>query len=43
MSWIDEGALYSQIAIFLREDIGRGDITTQSGTQHARAWALYRR
>ena len=30
MSWIDEGALYSQIAIFLREDLGRGDITTQS-------------
>ena len=30
MNWIDEGALYSQIAIFLREDLGRGDITTQS-------------
>jgi nicotinate-nucleotide pyrophosphorylase (carboxylating) len=30
MSWIDEGALYSQIAVFLREDLGRGDITTQS-------------
>jgi nicotinate-nucleotide pyrophosphorylase (carboxylating) len=30
MNWIDEGALYSQIAVFLREDLGRGDITTQS-------------
>jgi nicotinate-nucleotide pyrophosphorylase (carboxylating) len=30
MNWIDEGALYSQIAIFLREDLGRGDLTTQS-------------
>jgi nicotinate-nucleotide pyrophosphorylase (carboxylating) len=30
MNWIDEGALYSQIAIFLREDLGRGDVTTQS-------------
>jgi len=30
MNWIDEGALYSQIASFLREDLGRGDITTQS-------------
>jgi len=30
MNWIDEGALYSQIALFLREDLGRGDITTQS-------------
>lgn len=30
MNWIDEGALYSQIAAFLREDLGRGDITTQS-------------
>lgn len=30
MSWLDEGALYSQIAVFLREDLGRGDITTQS-------------
>ena len=30
MNWIDEGALYSQIGIFLREDLGRGDITTQS-------------
>ena len=30
MNWIDEGALYSQISLFLREDLGRGDITTQS-------------
>lgn len=30
MNWLDEGALYSQIATFLREDLGRGDITTQS-------------
>ena len=30
MNWFDEGALYSQIGIFLREDLGRGDITTQS-------------
>src|SRR4026208_1067400 len=30
MNWIDEGALYSQINRFLREDLGRGDITTQS-------------
>ena len=30
MNWFDEGALYSQIALFLREDMGRGDITTQS-------------
>lgn len=30
MNWFDEGALYSQIALFLREDLGRGDITTQS-------------
>lgn len=30
MNWIDEGALYSQIGHFLREDLGRGDITTQS-------------
>ncbi|HEY0367324.1 MAG TPA: carboxylating nicotinate-nucleotide diphosphorylase [Pyrinomonadaceae bacterium] len=30
MNWIDEGALYSQINLFLREDLGRGDITTQS-------------
>jgi nicotinate-nucleotide pyrophosphorylase (carboxylating) len=30
MNWLDEGALYSQIGIFLREDLGRGDLTTQS-------------
>jgi nicotinate-nucleotide pyrophosphorylase (carboxylating) len=30
MNWFDEGALYSQIALYLREDLGRGDITTQS-------------
>ncbi len=30
MNWIDEGALYSNIGLYLREDLGRGDITTQS-------------
>ena len=30
MSWLDEGALVSQIGAFLNEDVGRGDITTQS-------------
>lgn len=30
MNWLDEGALYSQIGLFLSEDLGRGDITTQS-------------
>ena len=30
MNWIDEGALYSQISLFLREDLGRGDNTTHS-------------
>src|SRR6201988_4418226 len=30
MNWVDEGALYSQIGLFLREDMGRGDIPTQS-------------
>ena len=30
MNWMDEGALYSQIALFLREDLGRGDITSQA-------------
>ena len=30
MNWLDEGALYSSISLFLREDLGRGDITTQS-------------
>ncbi len=30
MNWMDEGALFSQIGAFLNEDLGRGDITTQS-------------
>jgi nicotinate-nucleotide pyrophosphorylase (carboxylating) len=30
VNWLDEGALYSSIGLFLREDLGRGDITTQS-------------
>ena len=30
MNWIDEGALYSQIGLFLRDDLGRGDLTSQS-------------
>jgi nicotinate-nucleotide pyrophosphorylase (carboxylating) len=30
MNWLDEGALFSQIGNFLQEDLGRGDITTQS-------------
>jgi len=30
MTWLDEGSLYSQIAVFLREDLGRGDITSQA-------------
>ncbi|HYE14990.1 MAG TPA: carboxylating nicotinate-nucleotide diphosphorylase [Pyrinomonadaceae bacterium] len=30
MNWFDEGALFSQIGAFLQEDMGRGDITTQS-------------
>ena len=30
MKWLDEGALYSQIGAFLSEDLGRGDLTTQS-------------
>ena len=30
MNWVDEGALYSQISLFLREDLGRGDITSQA-------------
>ena len=30
MNWMDEGALYSQISLFLREDLGRGDITSQA-------------
>ena len=39
MNWLDEGALFSQIGAFLNEDMGRGDITTQSVVmrqQHAR-------
>jgi nicotinate-nucleotide pyrophosphorylase (carboxylating) len=30
MNWLDESALFSQIGDFLGEDLGRGDITTQS-------------
>ncbi|HKP73728.1 MAG TPA: carboxylating nicotinate-nucleotide diphosphorylase [Pyrinomonadaceae bacterium] len=30
MKWLDEGALFQQIAAFLNEDLGRGDITTQA-------------
>jgi nicotinate-nucleotide pyrophosphorylase (carboxylating) len=30
LNWLDEGALYSSIGLFLREDLGRGDITTQT-------------
>ena len=30
MNWLDEGTLYSSIGLFLREDLGRGDITTQT-------------
>jgi len=30
MNWMDEGALYSQVSLFLREDLGRGDITSQA-------------
>jgi nicotinate-nucleotide pyrophosphorylase (carboxylating) len=30
MNWLDEGALYSQVALLLREDLGRGDITSQA-------------
>lgn len=30
MNWLDEGALYSEVGLFLREDLGRGDITTQA-------------
>ena len=30
MTWLDESSLYSQIAVFLREDLGRGDIATQA-------------
>ena len=42
MNWIDEGALYSQLSSFLREDLGRGDITTQSIiTRNTRARARF--
>lgn len=38
MNWLDEGALFSQIGAFLSEDLGRGDITTQSTvTRNTRA------
>jgi nicotinate-nucleotide pyrophosphorylase (carboxylating) len=38
MNWLDEGALFSQIGAFLAEDLGRGDITTQSTvTRNTRA------
>lgn len=30
MSWLDNGEILAQIGEFLREDIGRGDITTQA-------------
>src|SRR5204863_2590710 len=30
VSWFDEGAVCSGIGVFLREDLGRGDITSQS-------------
>src|SRR5215813_943138 len=30
MNWVDEGALYSSIGVFLRDDLGRGDITSQA-------------
>lgn len=30
MNWMDEGALFAQIAVMLREDLGRGDITSQA-------------
>jgi len=30
VNWLDEGAMYSSVGLFLREDLGRGDITTQA-------------
>ncbi|MGH9897437.1 MAG: carboxylating nicotinate-nucleotide diphosphorylase [Pyrinomonadaceae bacterium] len=30
MKWLDQGTLFTQINLFLSEDLGRGDITTQS-------------
>jgi nicotinate-nucleotide pyrophosphorylase (carboxylating) len=42
VNWLDEGALYSGIGLFLREDLGRGDITTQSVLmRNARAKARF--
>lgn len=42
MNWLDEGALYSSVGLFLREDLGRGDITTQATiTRNARAKARF--
>ncbi len=42
MNWLDEGALYSSIGLFLREDLGRGDLTTQSVLmRNARAKARF--
>lgn len=42
MNWLDEGALYSSIGLFLREDLGRGDITTQAVLmRNARAKGLF--
>ncbi len=38
MNWLDEGALFSQVGAFLSEDLGRGDVTTQSTvTRNTRA------
>jgi nicotinate-nucleotide pyrophosphorylase (carboxylating) len=38
MNWLDDAALFSQVGAFLAEDLGRGDITTQSTvTRNARA------
>jgi nicotinate-nucleotide pyrophosphorylase (carboxylating) len=42
MNWIDEGALYSQIGLYLREDLGRGDSTTPSSiVRNTRARARF--
>ncbi len=30
MNWLDDGVLFQQVSAFLAEDLGRGDITTQS-------------
>ena len=37
MNWVDEGALYSSIGAFLREDLGRGDITSQAIIEYEEA------